>query len=123
MGIKEQANIIRISKIITSISTNNQVRMLVISEGPLPMLKLNNLATILNIRNIMAMIEVDTKEEAAEETEETEEAIKEVMVEDNRMVILIIMATLIHNRHLNTLKHQQSRFISKIYKFKTWQIL
>ena len=75
------------------------------------MLKLNNLATILNIRNIMAMTEVDIKEEAAEEIEETEEAIEEVTVEDNRMLILIIMATHIHNRHLNSLKHQQSRFI------------
>lgn len=86
------------------------------------MLKLNNLATILNIPNIMAMTEVDIKEEAAEETEETEEAIKEV-TEDNRMLILIIMATLIHNRHLNSLKHQQSHFICKIYKIQTRQIL
>lgn len=122
MGIKEQANIIRISKIITSSSTNNKVRMLVISEGPLPMLKLNNLATILNIPNIMAMTEADIKEEAVEETEETEEAIEEV-TEDNRTVILIIMATLIHNRHLNSLKHQQSHFICKIYKIQTRQIL
>ncbi len=86
-------------------------------------LKLNNLATILNIRNIIAMIEVDIKEEAAEETEETEEAIEEVMVEDNRMVTLIIMATHIHNRHLNSRKHQQSHFMCKIYKVKTRQIL
>ncbi len=87
------------------------------------MLKLNNLAIILNIRNIIAMIEVDIKEEAAEETEETEEAIKEVTVEDNQMVILIIMATLILNRNLNSRKHQQSHFICKIYKIKTRQIL
>ena len=87
------------------------------------MLKLNNLATILNIHNIMAMTEVDIKEEAAEEIEETEEAIEEVTVEDNRMVILIIMVTLIHNRNLNSRKHQQSHFICKIYKIKTWQIL
>ena len=70
----------------------------------------------------MAMIEVDLKEEAAEETEETEEAIEEV-TEDNRMLILIIMATLIHNRHLNSRQHQQSHFICKIYKIKTRQIL
>ena len=89
----------------------------------MPMLKLNNLATILNIHNIMAMTEVDIKEEAAEEIEETEEAIEEVTVEDNRMLILIIMATLILNRNLNSRKHRQSHFICKIYKIKTRQIL
>lgn len=121
MGTKEAAKITIINKIITKTTsrTNNQVRMQVILERPLPMLQLNSMGTILSIisSKITVVTEVATEEnKAAEETEEdTEEDIKEAIKEakDTQMCMIKVLSGNIFRKTLS-LKNQMFLNGSKI---------
>ncbi len=117
MVTKEAAKITTINKIITKTTsrTNNQVRMQVILEKPLPMLQLNSMGLIPNIisSKITVVTEVATEEnKAAEETEEdTEEAIKEA-IKEAKDIQMCMIKVLLANMFRKTLSLKNQMFLN-----------